>query len=431
MTDSHRTAPTPAPKSGAPHDAQSGLHSTLIHDWNVDPSRARARVQFDDETLRDGLQSPSARDPELEQKIRLVHLMDALGIDTADVGLPGAGARAREHILALCREMHALRIRPNVACRTLVGDIAPIVDIVQQTGMPVEVCAFIGSSPIRQYAENWELDTMLKLSREAIEFCTKHGLTSMFVTEDTTRANPETVRRLYTTAIEAGAKRICICDTCGHATPSGVKRLVGFVKGLVDELKVDVGIDWHGHRDRGLGLVNTLAAIEAGATRVHGTALGVGERSGNAEMDLILVNLKLMGLIDNDLSKLGEYVRLASDSIGVPLPGNYPVFGKDAFETATGVHAAAVIKAFKKGDHWLANRVYSGVPADLFGLKQVIAVGPMSGKSNVTWFLEKRGITPTDERVQKVLDLAKQTPRILTEQEILAAAGVQPTATKR
>jgi 2-isopropylmalate synthase len=245
----------------------------------------------------------------------------------------------------------------------------------------------------------------------------------MFVTEDTTRAHPDTVRALYTTAIEAGAKRICVCDTCGHATPSGVRKLIGFVKQVVAETGADVGIDWHGHRDRGLGLVNALAAIEAGVTRVHATALGIGERAGNTEMDLLLVNLKLLGLIPNDLSRLGEYVQLAHEVIGVPLPVNYPVFGKDAFETATGVHAAAVIKAFKKGDHWLANRVYSGVPADLVGLEQVIAVGPMSGKSNVTWFLEKRGITPTEERVQKVLDLAKQTPRLLTEQEILAAAG--------
>lgn len=397
-------------------------HDDLIHDWNRPDGKPPAAVQFDDETLRDGLQSPSVKDPSLDRKLRLLHLMDALGIDTADVGLPGAGARAREDILALVRETKGLRIEPNVACRTLVSDIAPIVEVVQQTGVPVEVCAFIGSSPIRQYAEDWDFDTMLRLSREAIEFCTKENLRAMFVTEDTTRARPEQVRALYTTAIEAGAKRICICDTCGHATPSGVRRLVGFVKEIVDSLGADVGIDWHGHRDRGLGLANTLAALDAGATRLHATALGVGERTGNTEMDLLLVNLKLSGLIDNDLSKLGEYCRVASEAVGIPIPPNYPVFGKDAFETATGVHAAAVIKAFRKGDDWLANRVYSGVPADLVGLEQVIAVGPMSGRSNVTWFLEKRGITPTDAQVQRVLELAKRTPRLLTEDEILQAA---------
>jgi len=417
--------------SGSKGPACTMQHDELIHDWNV-PDKKSARIQFDDETLRDGLQSPSARDPELGQKIELVRLMDELGIDTADVGLPGAGARAREHITTLVREMKSLRITPNVACRTVIGDIAPIVDVVQATGSPVEVCAFIGSSPIRQYAESWEMETMLKLSREAVEFSVKNGLPTMFVTEDTTRAKPEHVRALYSTAIEAGAKRICVCDTCGHATPSGTRKLIGFVKSLVDELKVDVGIDWHGHRDRGLGLANSLAAIEAGATRVHATALGVGERAGNTEMDLLLVNLRLAGLIDNDLSKLGAYVKLASEAVGLPIPANYSVFGKDAFETGTGVHAAAVIKAFKKGDSWLANRVYSGVPADLVGLEQVIAVGPMSGKSNVTYFLEKRGVVPTEEQVAKVLELAKKTPRLLTEDEILGAAGVKkPLAQRR
>ena len=408
-------------------------HDELIHDWNV-PEQKQRRIQFDDETLRDGLQSPSARDPELEQKIRLIQLMDQLGIDTADVGLPGAGTRAREHITTLVREMKTLRITPNVACRTVIGDIAPIVDVVQATGSPVEVCAFIGSSPIRQYAESWEMETMLKLSRDAVEFAVKNGLPTMFVTEDTTRAKPEHVRALYTTAIEAGAKRICVCDTCGHATPSGTRKLITFVKSIVEEMKVDVGIDWHGHRDRGLGLANSLAAIEAGVTRVHATALGVGERAGNTEMDLLLVNLRLAGLIDNDLSQLGAYVKLASESIGLPIPANYSVFGKDAFETGTGVHAAAVIKAFKKGDTWLANRVYSGVPADLVGLEQVIAVGPMSGRSNVIFWLESRGLQATDEIVDRIFAAAKASNRTLTHEKIQGIIGsdvkIKPGAEK-
>ena len=399
-------------------------HEELIHDWNVDETDSwqPKEVQFDDETLRDGLQSPSARDPDLDEKLRLLRLMDQLGINTADIGLPGAGARAREHITTLVKEMQSMRITPNVACRTLVTDIAPVVDIVQETGVPVEVCAFIGSSPIRQYAEGWSMEKMLRLVRESVSFCRDNDLPCMFVTEDTVRANPDDVRALYTTAIEAGAKRICVCDTVGHAIPEGVIRLVRFVRGIVQELGADVGVDWHGHRDRGLGLVNAIAAVQAGATRIHGTALGVGERSGNTEMDLLLVNLRLAGWIDNDLSVLAEYCQLASDLIGVPLPANYPVFGKDAFETATGVHAAAVIKAFKKDDRWLANRVYSGVPADMVGLEQVITVGPMSGKSNVIYYLEKHGVPVTDEAIARVLDLAKQTPRLLTEDEIMSAA---------
>lgn len=396
----------------------------LIYDWNEPYPQIDVEVQFDDETLRDGLQSPSAKDPSLDQKIRLIHLMDDLGIQTADVGLPGAGDRARDHILALVREMKDLAITPNVACRTVITDIEPVVDMVQQTGSPIEVCAFIGSSPIRQFAEGWDFGQMLGLVRDAITFANDNDLPSMFVTEDTTRAHPDQIRALYTTAIEAGAKRVCICDTCGHSTPAGTRRVVQFVKGIVEETNPEVGIDWHGHRDRGMGLLNTLAALESGATRLHATALGIGERTGNTEMDLLLVNLRLNGIIDQDLSKLGEYCRLAAEATGTPFPDNYPVFGSDAFETGTGVHASAVIKALRKGDEWLANRVYSGVPADLFGLEQRIEVGPMSGRSNVQWYLEKRGKTPTDEAVARVLDLAKTTPRLLTEAEILQAAGI-------
>src|SRR5262245_61989905 len=400
---------------------------SLIYDWNRVPEDATAPAapapMFVDETLRDGLQSPSVRDPALEEKLRLIRLMNSLGIDAADIGLPGAGDRAREHIRTLAREMARLHIHPNVACRTLVSDIAPVVDLAQALGRSIEVCTFIGSSPIRQYAEGWRLEEMLELTRKAVSFSVAHGLPTMFVTEDTTRARPEHIRALYTAAIEAGAKRICICDTCGHATPPGTRALVTFVKELVRGLGADVGIDWHGHRDRGLGLINAITAVEAGASRIHATALGVGERAGNTEMDLLLVNLKLMGRITNDLSALAEYCQLASRAIGVPIPHNYSVFGQDAFETGTGVHAAAVIKAFRKGDAWLPDRIYSGVPAGMFGLEQVIRVGPMSGKSNVSWVLEKHGVEATEERIQGVLSLAKQTPRMLTDAEILAAAG--------
>ena len=193
-----------------------------------------------------------------------------------------------------------------------------------------------------------------------------------------------------------GAQRLVVCDTCGHATPDGVAqprplRAPGRRRSAG---KPDVQIDWHGHHDRGLAVINSIAAYEAGADRLHAAGLGVGERAGNCPMDQLLVNLKLLGYLapDHDLTGLVAYVRhgLAATST-CPIPFNYPVVGHDAFETGTGVHAAAVIKALKRGDTWLANRVYSGVPADEFGLAQMISVGPMSGKSNVVWWLEHHG----------------------------------------
>ena len=396
----------------------------LIYDWNraaAPPEAPHAPVMLDDETLRDGLQSPSVRTPSIDDKIRILHLIDALGVDTADIGLPGAGPHVAADVERLAWEIlrARLHVQPNCAARTLIADITPIVDISQRVGLPIECCTFIGSSPIRQYAEDWTLDRLQRLTEEAVGFAVKEGLPVMYVTEDTTRADPESLRRLYSTAIRAGAKRLCIADTVGHATPAGASAVTRFVQSVVDECGGGVGIDWHGHRDRDLAVINSLAAMDAGATRLHGTAIGIGERVGNTPLDLLLVNLVLMGRRQADLRKLPEYCEAVSAATGVPLPANYPVIGRDAFRTATGVHASAVIKAYKKGEPELVDAVYSGVPASLVGREQQIEIGPMSGKSNVVYWLEKRGLEATDERVERIFAKAKAASSVLTEDEVL------------
>jgi len=395
----------------------------LIYDWNtVGAPPEPASVMLDDETLRDGLQSPSVRTPAIDQKIRILHLIDALGIETADIGLPGAGPHVVRDVERLAREIveAKLSVRANCAARTVEADIAPIAEIVQRTGLAIEVGTFIGSSPIRQYAEDWTLDRLQRLTDDAVRFAVRQGLDVMYVTEDTTRADPDSLRALYTTAIRAGAKRVCIADTVGHATPVGAAAVVRFVQSIVDECGGGVGIDWHGHRDRDLAIENSLAAMRAGATRLHGAAIGLGERVGNTPMDVLLVNLVLMGCRQADLTKLPEYCAAASEATGIPVPANYPVMGRDAFRTATGVHAAAVIKAFKKRDAELVDAVYSGIPATLVGREQAIEVGPMSGRSNVIYWLERRGIEPTEERVDRIFGKAKASSGVLTETEIRA-----------
>ena len=407
--------------------------SDLIFDWNTAEAAfdwSAARVDLNDETLRDGLQSPSVRDPSLEQKLRLLHLMADLGIAAADIGLPGAGPRVREQVLKLATEIRDARlaIAPNCAARSVVADIEPIVDVSQKVGIPIEAATFIGSSPIRQYAEDWTLDKMLKATEAAVTFAVSHGLPVMFVTEDTTRAKPETIRALYAAAIRCGARRICVADTVGHAVPEGVRRLLRFVREeIIGPSGEDVRLDWHGHRDRGMGVINCLAAIEAGADRVHATALGVGERAGNAEMDLLIVNLHLLGAYRGDLGRLREYCAAASEAVGRPIGVDYPVMGADAFRTGTGVHAAAILKARKKGQDWLADRVYSSVPAGSFGIAQTIEITPVSGMSNVRFWLETHGFDPANERFARALfDAAKRTDRALTEDEcraVIAQAG--------
>lgn len=397
----------------------------LIFNWARAGPRTTSwptRVMLDDETLRDGLQSPSVIDPPVEAKLEILHFMERLGIETVDVGLPGAGARQREAVLALCREIsdQRMRIRPNCAARTMMVDIRPIAEVSQLTGMPIETCLFIGSSPIRQYAEEWTLAHILRHTREAIRFAVREGLEVMYVTEDTVRSSPDHLRVLFEAAIEAGAKRLCLCDTCGAAVPEAVWNLVSWVKTFLADLRADIGIDWHGHRDRGLDLANTLAAVEAGASRVHGTALGVGERAGNTPMEQLLVNLNLLGMRHDDLSSLQQYVDAVSRATGVPVPVNTPMIGRDAFRTATGVHAAAILKAQNKGDRWLADNVYSGVPASMIGRSQEIEIGPMSGNSNVVFYLSQRGLAMNPDLIHAVLLAAKESNRILQESEILA-----------
>lgn len=406
--------------------------AALIYDWNERDRRGpllRRPPRFVDETIRDGLQSPSVRDPTVEQKMELVRLMDKLGIHVVDLGLPGAGKRAQDDVEQLLRFMveEQLRIQPNCAARTIEADIRPIVEISQRVGVPVEVTAFIGSSPIRAYAEDWDVARLERLTTNAMKFIVANGLPASFVTEDTTRSHPRTLDVLFRAAIDAGATRLVLCDTCGHATPDGVLNLLNFTKSLLRALDVEdrVQLDWHGHNDRGHALPLALFALEYGVDRAHGCGLGVGERVGNTSMDLMLLNLYLLGALDphqHDLSCLVEYVEKVSEYTGVSIHPSYPLCGRDAFRTATGVHAAAVIKAESKGDHDLADRVYSAVPARVFGRRQTIEIGHYSGKSNVVHWLREHGYEPTDELVDRVFAAAKDGNRTLEEAEIRAIA---------
>jgi isopropylmalate/homocitrate/citramalate synthase len=402
--------------------------SELIYDWNrLYPKSLHppGQVRLTDETLRDGLQSPSVRNPSIEQKIEILHLMESLGINSLDIGLPGAGPRAVEHATALAQEIasNKMKITAYCAARTHENDIRPIAEIVQKTGLPIEVAAFLGTSPIRRYTEGWNGDFLLQTTEKSVKYAVSLGLEVMYVTEDTTRCDPETVKQLNSAAINFGAHALVLCDTAGHATPMGAVALVKFVlEQVVHPSGQKIRVDWHGHCDRGLAIANSMAALVAGADCVHATALGIGERVGNTQMDQMLVNLKLMGIApwdDQDLTKLKQYCEAVSVATGVPIPANYPVVGEDAFRTATGVHAAAVVKAYKKNDIELANTVYSGVPSHYFGLEQIIDIGPMSGKSNVLFWLERRGLAANEEVIERIYQCAKASDHTLSEAEIM------------
>jgi len=405
-------------------DSSTTRQERLLFDWNLVGEGNLTPpfdVELDDETLRDGLQSPSVRQPTLDQKIDILHRIEGLGIHAADIGYPGADPVVLDHVVALAKEIDTagMSVKPNCAGRTHAADILPIAEAQQRSGVAIEAALFLGSSPIRQFVEGWDPEFLVRTTHDTVTLAREAGLEVMYVTEDTTRARPDVLRRVYTEAIEAGAKRICLADTVGHATPWGTRALVELARQIVEDSGEDVKIDWHGHRDRNLSVINSLAALSAGANRVHGCGLGIGERVGNTPMEMLLVNLKLLGWVDLDLHSMPQYCRAISEATETTIPNNCPSIGKDAFETSTGVHAAAVLKALRTGDTWLANRIYSGVPADELGREQEISVGPMSGKANAIAWLMKRGHSLDDETVDKILAAAKGSDHVLTEDEIM------------
>jgi len=401
-----------------------------VFDWNRPSGEAPPRpISLNDETLRDGLQSPSVKVPPLVHQKEFLHILARLGVGSADIGLPAAGPVQAAGALELAREVVRARLplELNCAARTLESDVRPVLEISQKAGIPIEVCAFIGASPIRLAAEDWDEAFVLRSVRSAVSGVVRAGLPCMFVTEDTTRTPPETLRTLVLAAVESGARGVCIADTVGFATPRGAARVAAFLREVLDGTGESIRLDYHGHRDRGLGLSTALAAWEAGADRLHGAFLGLGERVGNTPLDLLLVNLKMMGALDRDLTGLGEAVEKIARWMGVEIPHSYPVFGRDAYRTGTGVHASAMLKGRKRGDDGVSDLVYAAVPAWWFGLTTHIEVGPMSGESNVVHWLESNGIEATPSLVRAIYRRAKHSNRTLSDEDLWALVGEEET----
>lgn len=405
----------------------------LIYDWNGHDGGALGampKVRVHDETLRDGLQSPSAIDPDNDVKLKIIDLLDRVGVHSACVGLPGASQRS--YVSTDVIVGHAVDRGMNMdicaAARTVAADIEPIVELSHKWKRPIEAMMFLGCSPIRMYAEHWTIETLEERTRTAMKVAVQGKIPAAFVTEDTTRTPTSTLERLFAAAIEEGAGRLVLCDTVGQATPDGTVALVKWTKARLKAWGVadKVHLDWHGHNDRGLAVINALYAGASGVDRIHGTVLGIGERVGNAALDQLLINLALIHDPHEGLQSLAELVDLVSEVLGVPTPVGWPVFGKDAFRTATGVHAAAIIKAAATGDHELADRVYSAVPARLFGRDQVIDIGHMSGRSNVRYWLERRGLEATNTRIDAIFAAAKACDSTLSTAQILAIVEATP-----
>lgn len=395
----------------------------LLYDWNDGAASGFAArvISILDETLRDGLQSPSAHNPTLDQKLEGLRRMARLGVSAVNLGLPSISRAARAEaaeMLRLIRE-ERLPLLPVCAGRTLPGDVTPIIELAEQSGVMIEASVFVGASPIRWRAEGWDLQRVSTLTREAVGLAARAGLPVTFVTEDTTRTPPETLERLFGLAVEQGATRLCLCDTVGAISADGVWRLVTFAKKLVEASGKRIGLDWHGHDDRGLALANALSAAEAGVDRVHGTALGIGERVGNTPLELLVANLAFLAGKEPQARELRDYVEHFSSALGIPIADDHPLVGANAFRTATGVHAAAIVKALGH-DQALADRVYSLLPASRFSGGHDIRIGYMSGSSNVVHWLKRHSIEPSELLVTRILERARATNRVLYDEEVLA-----------
>lgn len=392
-----------------------------IHDWQGEISYPPVKLQ--DETLRDGLQAPNVSHPTLEQKQTLLHLMDELGIDGADIGFPGSGERHISDVVGLAKYKQQNNLGINLSCagRTIEADVLPIIYASELAGEPFEVDLFIGSSEIRKLAQNWNLDDMKKKVEQSITLAVKEGLPVMFVTEDSTRASRETIIALHEVAINAGAKRICIADTVGFATDINTTNLIRFYKQEIVKDR-DIKLDWHGHRDRYFAESNALIAAREGVDRVHGTALGVGERCGNTIMEALLVNFKIEGIKDNDISRLMEYSNFASQILKRPIPENAPIIGVEAFNTASGVHADAILKSYLQGRPDLAGLVYAPFNPGIIGRSVDVRVGPMSGRSNIILALKRLDIEQNDDLIESLYEIAKRSNQILSDRELRSHA---------
>lgn len=395
--------------------------SDLIYDWNQKIGNAPKTIQVCDETLRDGLQGGVPRLPSQEEKLELLTRADALGLCEAVVGFP-AQEVAYQEAIALCKavQQQGLHLRLGLLGRMVEEDIKAIARIQQTSGHPVVAWLFVGCSPIRRYVEMRDVDELERLTRYGIGLATKLGLPVNFGTEDTARAEPEVVERLFRAAIESGAETVTLCDTVGHLTPTGTQRLVQHFRGFLDDGNCDVRLDFHGHNDRGLGVANGLAAVMAGCDRIHCTLLGIGERAGNIPLDLLLVNLKIQGLWSGNLAGLNDYCTEVARVCQLTIPTNYPIFGANAFLTQAGIHASAILKAETRGEADIAALVYSGVDPHLVGLDYGIQVGPHSGHSNVRFLLLRQGFEVEDRVVSQILAKARSLNRVLCDREVYA-----------
>ncbi|MFI9422205.1 LeuA family protein [Streptomyces achromogenes] len=413
----HRQWRVPSPKNAGVMMSNIG---DILFTWN-ERLPAGTSVEIEDDTLRDGLQASFIRKPTVEEKAELFRMSAGIGARHAVVGFPASSPAEfsdSRRLLSVIRD-DGLPLMPWFLGRAVREDLEPMLRLRDHFGADVGAAFFIGTSPIRRHVEKWDMAQIMERITGTMEYLEKVGLPFSFSVEDASRTPPDELRDMVELAVRYSAYSIAVCDTVGESTPAGVHRLVGFVKSLIKDRGSHVKILWHGHNDRGLGLANSIAAVEAGADIVGGAFLGIGERSGNTALEQVIMYLYQNGVGNFDVKNLIPYLKKLSAATEFPIPVNMPLVGQQAFATCTGTHAAAVLKAAEIGTDF-EDYVFSSIPASELGAVQDIGVGPTSGMANATYVLRKGNMDSSEGTAEALLAHAKTQHRLMYEDEIVA-----------
>lgn len=401
---------------------QEARSENLFFDWGHS-----LQVPFPailDATLRDGIQGILTRYPSLDEKLHLVDLLLSLGVHEFEIGMPVVGLKHKQESIAVAAHIFKQCPDARVIClaRTKIDDVIAVAEVAQAVGCHIGCALFVGSSPIRRRVEGWSIVDLVNWTAQAVRFAVHEGLAVSLACEDATRSEPETLRNLYLTAIEHGASRVVIPDTVGICSTDSTRRIVEFFRDQITDGDT-IPIDWHGHNDRDLGVANAVAAANAGATCIHTTVLGIGERCGNVPLEPLLVHLATHETYQWNLSILPQLAEYASKIFDDPIRSRYPIIGQNAFATAAGTHGAALYKATQRRDSQLAANVYAGADPRSFGREVQVFVGPMSGVANVKWKAQELGVSLKPNSEEDILLVAKERDKILTDQEFRTVAA--------
>ncbi len=379
------------------------MEKGLVHNWAIEEGLTKVlpeKVYIWEETLRDGEQTPGVHFTP-EEKLEIALLMDEMGVHIADVGIPVVSDEEKKAVSLIAKQ--GLKMRINGAARTVKGDVDAVIDCDTD-----EISIFVAASNVHlKHKLQMTKDQVYDIATEMVEYARDHGMPVAFVTEDTVRADLDFVERLYNGCIEAGAERAGLYHTVGVMTPGAMKWRLEQVKDFLKPVQLSV----HCHNDFGLAVANSLAAVESGVEVPHTCVNSLGERSGNASFEELVMILEALYGYDTgiDVSRLYELSRKVEELSGIPVAVNKPLVGYNAFSHESGIHAHGVIKH---------TGTYEPIQPETIGRSRRFIFGKHTGAAAVIEKLERAGIAdlPKDT-LMEIVNGIKETAETRTKAE--------------